>query len=61
MLDGTPVMTFTTPITSVTIDLSPGAHTWSVAAYNDVGQSAFADVWEINVLFKVSLPLIYKK
>ena len=60
MLDGTPIITFTTPIITVTLDLSPGPHTWSVAAFNDVGQSEFADVWEINVLYKTYLPITFK-
>jgi hypothetical protein len=35
MLDGSVVLTFTTPVTSTTLTLSPGAHTWSVAAVSE--------------------------
>jgi hypothetical protein len=60
MLDGTVVFTFTTPVTSVTIDLEPGLHTWSVAAVNAAGQSEFAVAWEVNVLYNTFLPLVFK-
>jgi hypothetical protein len=54
------VFTFTTPVTSVTIDLEPGLHTWSVAAFNAAGQSEFAVAWEVNVLYNTFLPLVFK-
>ena len=58
MLDGTPVITFTTPITTSTIELTPGPHTWSVAAYNEGGQSEFTDFWTVNIFYRIFLPLL---
>jgi hypothetical protein len=62
-LDGTPVITFTTPVTTTSrVVESPGPHTWSVKAFNDSGSSAFAELREFVVQvqeqFKVFLALI---
>ncbi|MEW5985077.1 MAG: hypothetical protein AB1791_00420 [Chloroflexota bacterium] len=48
-LDGADVLTFTSPVTSTTMSLEAGAHTWSVTAYNVVGNSAPSETWTINV------------
>jgi hypothetical protein len=53
MLDGEVALTFNTPVTSTTLTLDPGVHTWSVAAFNAGGSSAFASEWMLEVPFRV--------
>ena len=60
MLDGTVVLTFTTPVTSTTLTLSPGVHTWSVAAVSDGGTSAYAEEWSVIVPYMQFLPFASK-
>jgi hypothetical protein len=47
-LDGSAVMTFTTPVTSTAMTLTVGAHTWSVTAFNDTGYSPASDTWTVT-------------
>jgi hypothetical protein len=56
----TPLITFTTPVTSVTLLIVPGEYTWSVVAYNDAGASAYAAPWTIKILNKTLMPTIRK-
>lgn len=58
-LDGSAYMTFTGAITSTTISLSEGAHTWSVTASNISGSATSAE-WTVNVVNQqyIYLPLI---
>ncbi len=59
-LDDTAVMTFTTPITSATLDISPWSHTWFVKATNASGASLPSTTWRVSVPGKLFLPLIIK-
>jgi hypothetical protein len=56
ILDGTPIITFTTPVTMTTLELLPGSHTWSVVSFNDVGQSPFGESRDITILYKIFIP-----
>jgi hypothetical protein len=57
-LDSTPVITFTTPITSTSLDVLPWEHSWSVKANNGFGASLPSTTWGFNVFGKLYLPLI---
>jgi hypothetical protein len=59
-LDDTPVVTFTTLITTTTLDVSPWAHTWYVKATNKFGESLPSSPWSFDVFGKFFLPLIQK-
>jgi hypothetical protein len=60
MLDSSTFITFTTPVTGTTISLDGGMHTWSVAAYNAGGSSAYAPDWVVEVSYLVFLPFASK-
>ncbi len=55
-LDGTPVMTFTTPVTSTTMTLTNGIYDWSVIATNDSGNSPESEVWSFEVVPVIQPP-----
>ena len=59
-LDDTPVFTFTTPITTTTIDVTPWLHTWFVKATNPAGVSAPSSTWSLDVFGKFFLPITQK-
>jgi hypothetical protein len=59
-LDNTPVMTFTGPITTTTLDVTPWTHTWSVAATNNSGTSDPSTPWTLDVFGKLFLPVVEK-
>jgi hypothetical protein len=59
-LDETPVVTFTTPITTTTLNVSPWAHTWFVKATSASGASLPSSTWSFDVYGKVYLPLMRK-
>ncbi len=44
-LDGTPVVTFTEPITTTTLDVSSWSHTWYVVATSASGTSLPSPTW----------------
>jgi hypothetical protein len=60
ILDGE-VITLTTPVSQLGMTLSPGAHTWSVAAYNSIGTSTYADPWVVIVPYPLYLPVVQKE
>ncbi len=59
-LDDTPVMTFTTPVTTTTQDVSQWTHSWFVKATNASGVSLPSTTWTLNVFSKFFLPFIGK-
>jgi Immune inhibitor A-like, MAM domain len=59
-LDDAPVITYTTPITTTSLDVSPWAHTWYVKATNASGASLPSSTWNLNVFGKIFLPLTRK-
>lgn len=59
-LDDSPVMTFTTPITSTTLEVAPWDHTWFVVATNASGASLPSDTWSLDVFGRFVLPIIEK-
>lgn len=59
-LDDAPVITYTTPITTTSLDVSPWEHTWFVKATNASGASLPSSTWSLNVFGKVFLPLTKK-
>ena len=59
-IDETPMITFTTPITTVIVDVSPWTHTWYVKATNSHGDSLPSPTWSLNVFGKTFLPLLRK-
>jgi hypothetical protein len=59
-LDDSPVVTFTTPITSTTLEVTPWAHTWFVKATTPTGVSLPSTTWSFDVLGKFFLPLAQK-
>ncbi|OGO26262.1 MAG: hypothetical protein A2136_09375 [Chloroflexi bacterium RBG_16_54_11] len=59
-LDDSPVMTFTEPITTTTLDVSPWSHTWFVKATNTSGASEPSPTWTFDVLAKLFLPFTMK-
>ena len=59
-LDDSPVITFTTPITTTTLDVSPWGHTWFVKATTSSGVSLPSTTWSFDVFGKFFLPLTYK-
>jgi hypothetical protein len=58
ILDSTPVLTITTPVTATTMTLSPGEHTWSVQATNKGGTSSPAEAWTISTPYAVYMPML---
>jgi hypothetical protein len=54
------VITVSTPVTHVVMILASGAHTWSVAAYNESGVSPYTDPWVVIVPYPVYLPVMQK-
>jgi Carboxypeptidase regulatory-like domain len=59
-LDDTPVMTFTTPVTTTTLDVSPWGHSWFVKATNTAGASQPSQTWSFDVFGKFFLPITSK-
>ena len=59
-LDDSPVVTFTTPITTTTLDVTPWAHTWFVKATTPSGVSSPSATWSFDVFGKLFLPLTQK-
>jgi hypothetical protein len=59
-MDDSPVVTFTTPITTTMLDVSSWTHTWFVKATNSSGVSLPSTTWTLNVFGKVYLPLTRK-
>ena len=59
-LDDSPVITFTTPITTITLDVTPWAHTWFVNATTSSGVSLPSTTWSFDVFGKFFLPLTQK-
>jgi hypothetical protein len=59
-LDNTPVMTFTDPITTTMLDVTPWAHTWFVEATNGAGASAPSPTWSFDVFGEFLLPFVLK-
>ena len=59
-LDDTPVMTFTSPITTTTLDVTPWGHTWFVESTNITGPSLPSITWSFDILGKLFLPLTIK-
>ena len=59
LLDGE-VITLTSTVPQLVMTLTPGAHTWSVAAYNGVAVSGYTDTWVVYVPYPVYLPLVEK-
>ena len=59
-LDVSPVLTFTTPITSTTLDVSSWGHTWFVKATNPSGVSLKSATWSFDVFGKFFLPITQK-
>lgn len=55
-LDNTPVMTFTTPVTSTTMTLTSGVHTWSVVATNLAGPSPASETRTVEILVVLNPP-----
>jgi len=55
-LDSTPVLTFTTPVTSTVISLTAGTHTWSVIATNIAGSSPASEVRSLEVEVPLAAP-----
>jgi hypothetical protein len=56
-IDDTPAVTLTTPVTSVSLDVSPWTHSWYVKATSSSGVSLPSTTWIVNVFGKVFLPL----
>ncbi len=59
-IDETPVMTFTTPVTSVNLLIRPWGHSWSVKATNAGGTSQPSETWTFDVLGNFFLPVVEK-
>jgi hypothetical protein len=57
-VDGT-VYTFTTPVTTTTMALDAGSHTWKVRAFNTGGASAYSSSWSFTVAVPEIEYLIY--
>jgi hypothetical protein len=57
-VDGT-VYTFTTPVTTTTMALDPGSHTWKVQAFNTGGSSVYSSSWSFTVAMPEVEYLIY--
>lgn len=60
-LDGIPVVSFSTPVTSTQLALAPGEHIWSVRAVNDAGGGPSAVPRVIKIIYPVYLPWVSKK
>ena len=48
-VDDTPVVTFTEPITTTTLDMLPGEHTWFVRSTNAAGASQPSTTWSLEL------------
>jgi hypothetical protein len=48
-VDDSPVVTFTEPITTTTLNLLPGSHTWFVTATNSEGASQPSETWSLEL------------
>jgi hypothetical protein len=59
-IDETPVVTFTTPVTTTTLVVSPWSHGWFVKATNAGGASLPSPTWYLNVFGKLFLPFLSK-
>ncbi|MFZ2095327.1 MAG: carboxypeptidase regulatory-like domain-containing protein [Anaerolineales bacterium] len=59
-LDDTPVVTFTSPITTTTLDVTPWGHNWFVKATNISGPSLPSATWSLDVFGKFFLPISVK-
>ena len=59
-IDDTPAMTFTSQVTTATLEVSPWAHSWFVKATNASGASLPSPTWNLNVLGKLFLPFLSK-
>ncbi len=59
-LDDAPVITYTTPITTTTLDVSSWAHTWFVKATNPSGASLPSITWAFKAFGKFFLPFTEK-
>jgi hypothetical protein len=59
-LDNTPVITFTDPTTTVTLDVSLWRHSWYVKATNATGDSLPSETWIFDILGKFFLPITQK-
>jgi hypothetical protein len=57
-VDDTPVISFSTPVTTTTLDISPGAHTWYVMATNAYGASSPSETWNVNVIALPDAPTL---
>ncbi len=57
-IDETPVVTFTTPITSTTLVEPPGVHNWFVKATNGTGTSVPSPAWSFDIYRDIFLPLV---
>jgi hypothetical protein len=60
-IDAGDVMTTPVGITTASLDISPGAHTWTVRAYNGAGQGAEAEPRTLTIYFTSHLPMIFQK
>ena len=61
MLDSTPVITETTPLTTTSLSLGSGPHTWSVSAFNEAGASDYAAERSLWVQFLLFLAEIFQQ
>ncbi len=57
-IDETPVVTFTTPITSTSLAVAPGLHSWFVKATNGTGNSLPSTSWNFDIFSDIFLPVI---
>jgi len=59
-LDSTPVMTFTTPVTTTVMTLTAGSYDWSVIAFNDGGASpeSITRTLEVEVITPLDPPAV---
>jgi len=53
-------MTFTEPITTTTLDVSPWTHTWFVKATTSSGTSLPSEPWSFDAFGKLFLPIVEK-
>jgi outer membrane receptor protein involved in Fe transport len=59
-LDDTPVVTFTSPISTTTLDVTPWELTWLVKASNITGIFLPSASWSLNIFGKLCIPLTDK-
>lgn len=55
-IDDSPVVTFTEPVTTTTLDVSAGSHSWFVKATNPSGVSDSSETWNFDVLVAPNAP-----